>query len=81
MQVEDLKSFVAMLNLSDDARLRALSILKAEGVAVRQLLSDINDSELQDIGIDRESRAEIRRVVSSSMSPPRTQASAQLRDS
>ena len=70
-----------MVNLSDDARLRTLSILKAEGVAVRQLFSEITDTELRDIGIDRASRAEIRRIVTALMTPPRTQASAQLRDS
>jgi hypothetical protein len=65
-----------MLNVSEDAKLRSLSILKAEGVAVRQLFYAISDRELREIGIDRASRAEMRRIISTAMKPPTTEASA-----
>ena len=74
-----MKSFLSILNISDDAKFRSLSILKAEGVAVRQLFYDITDKELREIGIDRVSRAEIRRVVTASMMPPKTQVTASRR--
>jgi hypothetical protein len=54
-----LESFVDTLNLSWDNRSSTLAILERECVTTQQLLSSIDDEELEEIGICSEARSAI----------------------
>jgi hypothetical protein len=50
---------VDTLNLSDDESISTKTILQREGVTVQQLLSCIDDEELEEIGISGQARSAI----------------------
>ena len=62
---QNLEDFMALLDLHDDnLRANATSILKQEGVAVKQLIeSVVTDEDLEEVGISTEARAAIATLV------------------